>query len=320
MNFFTKVSIKKTRNQISYNSKIVLMGSCFSENIGQKFEYFKFRNSINHFGIIFNPISIENLISRSLNEQFFTENDVFYHDELWKCFEVHSDLNCENKEQLINNLNVILIDFKNEILNASHLIITYGTSWVYRNVASQKIVANCHKAPQNQFNKEILSVEIIEKSIQNTVDLIAKFNPKCNLIFTISPVRHIKDGFIENTQSKSHLFAALNRILKNFSIPTSAVVEIFPSYEIMMDELRDYRFYAEDMLHPNKMAINYIWERFSETYFDQETVLITQEVDPIQKALLHRPFNTKSENHIKFIANLNSKIDTLSKKNPQILF
>ena len=201
------------------------------------------------------------------------------------------------------------------IREASHVIITYGTSWVYRNKQTNNIVANCHKVPQTEFDKEILSPQVIEQSIKNTVDLIQKVNPNCHFIFTISPVRHIKDGFIENNISKSHLIAAIHS--SNFQLPASSY---FPSYEIMMDELRDYRFYAEDMLHPSQMAIDYIWERFSENYISTTCFPIMQEIETIQKGLAHRPFNPDSASHQEFSKNLIKKMNTLASKFPQIQF
>jgi hypothetical protein len=315
VNFTTKVPISRYKNPIEYHSKILSLGSCFAENIGDKFQYFKFQITTNPFGIIFNPDAIENLVSRVFNNQKFTENDIFFHNNLWHCYEVHSELSHPDKETFLTNLNLKNQQSHNLIIQSTHIIITYGTSWVYRNKQSGKIVANCHKVPQNQFEKEILSAEIIEKSIKNTVDLIQKVNPKCHFIFTISPVRHIKDGFIENNISKSHLIAAIHS--SSFQLPTSSY---FPSYEIMMDELRDYRFYAEDMLHPSQMAIDYIWQRFSETTISNESHSIMQEVDNIQKGLAHRPFNPNSACHQEFSKNLIKKMNTLASKFPQIQF
>lgn len=315
MNFTTKIPISKYPNLIDYNSKIISLGSCFAENMGEKFEYFKFQNTVNPFGIIFNPISIEKLIHRAINKIEFTESDIFFHNERWHCFEVHSDLSASSSELLLANLNKVLHSFRSQIQEATHLIFTYGTSWVYRNKVSNEIVANCHKVAQNQFNKEILSVDTIEKSIQNTIDLVKKINPNCNFIFTISPVRHIKDGFVENQRSKAHLITALHST--NFELRTSSY---FPSYEILMDELRDYRFYADDMLHPSQTAIDYIWIKFFENHVDENEFGIMQEVCDIQKALHHKPFNPNSESHQKFLKNLNQKITTLASKYPQIQF
>lgn len=315
MNFTTKVPINKYQNPIDYNSKIISIGSCFAENMGEKFEYFKFQNSVNPFGIIFNPISIENLINRAVNKIEFTEKDIFFHNDLWHCYEVHSILSDTSSELILQNLNRVLHLFRTQIIEASHFIITYGTSWVYRHKASNKIVANCHKVLQNQFDKEILSVEIIEKSIENSINLIQSINPNCNFIFTISPVRHIKDGFVENQRSKAHLITAI----QNSQLATRNSI-YFPSYEIMMDELRDYRFYADDMLHPSQSAIDYIWIKFCENYVSESEFGLMNQVCEIQRALKHRPFNPNSESHQKFLANLEAKIEQLQQKLPFLHF
>lgn len=292
------------------------LGSCFAENMSEKFEYFKFQNSVNPFGIIFNPISIEKLVNRFVNKIEFTEKDIFFHNDLWHCYEVHSELSNPNKEIFLKELNQIIEKSNNQIIDSTHLIITYGTSWVYRNIESNEIVANCHKVPQKQFTKEILSIETIEESIENTITLIQKVNPNCNFIFTVSPVRHIKDGFVENQRSKAHLISAIQGIINS----QFTIHNYFSSYEIMMDELRDYRFYAEDMLHPNQTAIDYIWERFSENYISDESQQVMVEVDSIQKSLLHRSFNPNSERHQKFLENLRQKINTLALKLPHTTF
>lgn len=323
MNFTTKVSIEKLSNSINYNSKIVSIGSCFAENIGAKFDYFKFQNSVNDFGIIFNPVSIENLIFRAVKNLEFTENDIFFHNEQWHCFEVHSDKSNSNKEEFLQYLNQILKEFKTKISEATHIVITLGTAWVYRNKESNKIVANCYKVAQNQFKKEILSVEIIEKSIHNSIELVHKENPNCNFIFTVSPVRHIKDGFVENQLSKAHLISAIHQVMLDCLLERNREIcnlNYFPSYEILMDELRDYRFYADDMLHPNQTAINYIWERFSETSISQESYAIMEEVTAIQRALSHRAFNPNSESHLKFLSLLEVKIYQLQQKMPFLKF
>ncbi|MBY0488108.1 MAG: GSCFA domain-containing protein [Flavobacteriaceae bacterium] len=311
MNFTTKIPIEKYQSPIDYNSKIVSLGSCFAENMGAKFDYFKFQNTTNPFGIIFNPVSIEKLLNRIVNKIEFTQNDIFFHNNLWHCFEVHSELSNPNKEDFLNELNRIVQNSNNLITQATNLIITYGTSWVYRNKSSEKIVANCHKVPQNQFDKEILSTEIIQKSIENSINLIQEVNPNCNFIFTISPVRHIKDGFVENQQSKAHLITALQSSIQNIKS-----ADYFPSYEIMMDELRDYRFYADDMLHPSQTAIDYIWIKFFENYVSETEFATMNQVCEIQRSLKHRPFNPNSESHQKFLKNLQQKIAQLQQQSP----
>jgi len=317
MQFRTKIPILKSNSPIDYNSKIVSLGSCFAVNMAEKLDYFKFQNTCNPFGILFHPLAIEKLIDFAVSRKEFMEKDIFFHNENWHSFDAHSDLSNSNAAELIANLNDIVKSTRQQITESSHIIITYGTSWVYRNLESNCIVANCHKVPQKEFKKEILSVETIEKSIQNTIDLIQKINPNVNFIFTVSPVRHLKDGFVENQRSKSHLITAIQNLQSaTFNLQS----EYFPSYEIMMDELRDYRFYAEDMIHPSQVAIDYIWERFSQTTISEESHSIMNEVETIQKGLAHRPFNPNSESHKKFLDNLNQKINTLALKFPHIKF
>ncbi|MFN8324600.1 GSCFA domain-containing protein [Flavobacterium sp.] len=315
MNFTTKIHLEKYNHPIDYNSSIMLLGSCFAENMGEKFEYFKFRNVVNPFGIIFNAVSIEKLIHRVVNKIVFTEKDIFFHNDLWHCFEVHSQLSNPNKEEFLSNLNAILELMYQQITSLTHCIITLGTSWVYRNNNSNEIVANCHKVPQKEFTKELVSIEENVKCIQNIISLVHSLNPDCNFIFTVSPVRHIKDGFVENNVSKAHLISAIHTINHQPS-----TINYFPSYEIMMDELRDYRFYAEDMLHPSQTAIDYIWIKFFENYINQKEFVTMNQVCEIQRALKHRPFNPNSESHQKFLKNLNQKIFELKKNLPNIDF
>ncbi len=318
MRFSTKVPIASSKHPITYHSKIVSLGSCFAENMGAKLEYYKFPNTVNPFGIIFNPVSIEKLIYRVVHQIPFTEKDIFSHNELWHCYEVHSELSHPDKEFLLNNLNQILESTHNQITKSTHIIITHGTSWIYKLKSNNQVVANCHKVPQKEFEKELLSIERIEQSIQNTIALIQKANPNCHLIFTVSPVRHIKDGFVENTVSKSNLLTAIYQQLQTEHCKRNTAY--FPSYEIMMDELRDYRFYAEDMLHPNQVAIDYIWERFFQTQITEANFPIMEEVGAIQKGLAHRPFNPNSESHQLFLANLTQKILLLEEKIPHLKF
>ena len=307
MNFTTKIPITQNANPIDYNSKIVSFGSCFAENMGDKLCYYKFQTQVNPFGIIFNPFSIEKLIERVVLQRYFTKDDIFFFNERWHCYEVHSELSDADAEVVLSKLNRILSDTQKQLQQATHIIITYGTSWVYRHIETNAIVANCHKVPQKQFSKELLSIDSIQKSIQNTVSLIATLNPKCNFIFTVSPVRHLKDGFVENQVSKAHLIAAIYATTNT----KQQTLNYFPSYEIMMDELRDYRFYTDDMMHPSPMAIDYIWERFAATQIDASAITTMELVQTIQKGLAHRPFNPNSESHQKFEANLKEKIATL---------
>jgi hypothetical protein len=283
---------------------MVSLGSCFAENMSLKLDYYKFQNYCNPFGIIFNPISIEKLINRVVEKSYYTEKDIFFHNEHWHCFELHSQLSNPEKEVFLSSINGLIESTREKIEQASQIIITYGTAWIYRLRESQIIVANCHKVPQREFDKELLSVSSIKQSISNTIAMIRSINPRVNFIFTISPVRHIKDGFVENQLSKSHLFTALHAILNK----DDANLIYFPSYEIMMDELRDYRFYAEDMLHPNQVAIDYIWERLVDATISPNAKETMKEIDSIQKSLQHRSFNPNAHSHQKFEAKLQAKI------------
>jgi hypothetical protein len=316
MNFTTKIPIQKYNHPITYDSKIMLLGSCFAESMGKKFDYFKFQNTTNPFGIIFNPVSLSKLIERSVQKEFYTEEDIFFHNDLWHCYEVHSELSHPDKQLFLSNLNSIVELTHRHIGSLTHCIITLGTSWVYRNIETNEIVANCHKVPQKQFVKELLSPEIIAQSIESILFTISVLNPNCNFVFTVSPVRHLKDGFAENTLSKSHLISALHKTITYSPSP----INYFPSYEIMMDELRDYRFYAEDLLHPNQMAIDYIWIQFFENYILESEFGLMNEICEIQRGLKHRPLNQNTEGHLKFLENLNLKIDKIKEKLPEVAF
>ncbi|MGB2684815.1 MAG: GSCFA domain-containing protein [Olleya sp.] len=314
MNLQTKIPLKKQEyNLIDYNSKVFLLGSCFAENIGEKFEYFKFPHYVNPFGILFHPIAIHNLVSNALHGKKYTEDDVFINNEQFHSFDAHSKLSQHTKSLLLHQLNAASQKTSHYLKQSTHVVITLGTAWVYRYLKTNKIVANCHKIPQQQFQKQILSVDAIVAALQSIIQQVKKVNPRVNFIFTVSPVRHIKDGFIENTQSKSHLLAALHKVLDDQS-------HYFPSYEIMMDELRDYRFYNQDVLHPSPLAVDYIWDRFKTVWMADSAIAIMSEVDTIQKGLQHKPFNPNSTAHLKFVQQLVEKQITLTNQFPNIKF
>lgn len=316
MKLQTQIPLKKQQHyQIDYNSKLFLVGSCFSENIGQKLSYYKFQTQQNPLGILFHPKAIENLIEKAVNETVFTETDIFELNERWHSFAAHSNVSTANKILLLENLNNAVQLTTQQITNATHIVITLGTAWVYRHIASDKIVANCHKVPQKHFLKELLSVEEIAESLDSICSLIKVVNPTTSILFTVSPVRHIKDGFVENQRSKSHLIAGIHQIVE----PRKQLF-YFPSYELMMDELRDYRFYKDDMIHPNETAIQYIWEKFLETWFSNDTYDTLKEVEEIQKGLAHKPFNPNSEAHLKFLNKLTDKKKKLEHKFPFMKF
>lgn len=299
--FRTQYKINKELRSIDYNSEIILFGSCFSENIGAKFDYFKFQSTTNPYGILFNPVAIEKAISESIEGKKYTDKDLISHNDLWHSFNHHSDFSGSEKSDVLNKINTTILATQKKLRSASHIIITLGTSWVYQSNETKEIVANCHKIPQREFAKKLLSITEIEKSIKNIKDTINNFNSDVHIIFTVSPVRHLKDGMIENTLSKSHLIAAIHT-----SLDTNT--SYFPAYEIMMDDLRDYRFYKEDMLHPNQLAVDYIWENFKKTWIANETEKLQETIENIQKSLAHKPFNPSSEQHKKFRNNLEKRI------------
>ena len=310
MKLQTIIPLEKEENQIGYSSGVLLMGSCFSQNIAKKLDYFGFQNLSNPFGIIFNPCAIYKLIERALNDTNFTEKDIFYLNERWQSYEVHSELSQITKQDFLALLNARLFQLKDSLLNASHVIITLGTAWVYELKETKTIVANCHKVPQHEFAKKLLTASEIEESLRSLQSHLTKLNPKATLIFTVSPVRHIKDGIVENSQSKAHLVTAIHKMDADY----------FPSYELLMDELRDYRFYEADMLHPNQVAIAYIWERFNSTWISSETLSLQKKVAAIRQGLAHRPFNEASEGHQKFLKDLQQKISEVKKELPNLRF
>lgn len=318
MQFSTQIPIAISDNPIDYNSKIMSLGSCFAVNIGQKFDYFKFSNTTNPFGILFHPLALERFVTYALSGKQFTDADVFEQNGLWHCFDAHSDLSHTDKLVLLSNLNTACTSANAEIKQASHLIITLGTAWVYRYIKTCNLVANCHKVPQREFIKELLSVDAISQSLNSIITQVLQINPNAHIIFTVSPVRHIKDGYTENQWSKANLISALHDVLKTENYKQNTAY--FPSYEIMMDELRDYRFYAEDMIHPSAVAIDYIWERFTTAYITPQAQETMKLADSIQKGLSHRPFNPDTPQHQQFLAKLNDKIIALQKQHPHISF
>ncbi|RKR15356.1 GSCFA family protein [Maribacter vaceletii] len=301
MKLQTKIPLQKEKNQINYSSKLLLLGSCFVENIGEKLKYYKFQTVQNPFGILFHPLAIENLVSRAIALKEYTKESIFLNEERWHCYDAHSELSSNTPEELLEKLNSGLRTTKEQIKEASHIVITLGTAWVYSFIEEKKVVANCHKVPQKQFSKKILSVNEIQDSLEHIKYQIKKINKEATLIFTVSPVRHIKDGFVENQQSKAHLITAIHEVIKKSN------VTYFPSYEIMMDELRDYRFYKEDMVHPNATAVNYIWEKFTLSWINEEAQKVMDKVSVVQKGLAHRPFNEKSLKHKEFLKALEKK-------------
>ena len=318
MKLQTQIQLKPADHQIGYESQLLILGSCFAEHIGSKLDYFKFQSLQNPFGILFHPVAIERLIAKAIKQESYAEQDIFFSNERWHSFDAHSDLSDPSKDKLLKKLNSSLEKTNQQITKSTHVLITLGTAWVYRKLDSDSVVANCHKVPQNEFSKELLSIKEIKKSLENTITRIQSMNKHVRFIFTVSPVRHLKDGFIENQRSKSHLIAAIHRIIESSYF--AGRISYFESYELMMDELRDYRFYESDMVHPNQVAIDYIWEKFSAVWFSPKALVIMDKVDNIQRGLRHRPFNSGSEQHKTFLKSLETKITYLQQEYPFMKF
>ena len=316
MNFHTEIPFQKQEfNQIDYNSKVLFLGSCFSENIAAKFSYFKLQSLVNPFGILFHPKAIETFITNAINEKEYSEEDIFKHNELWHTFEAHSRLSSLAKNDLLEALNILIKETHEYLKTASHIILTFGTSWIYRFIETDRYVANCHKVPHKKFLKEIFSVEQIQESLEAIDALIRSLNPEVTIINTVSPVRHLKDGFVENSISKSHLIAGVHEV-----VASNKRQFYFPSFELMMDELRDYRFYTKDMIHPNEVAIDHIWERFKSVWILEDAHSLIKEIDSIQKGMAHKPFHSESDAHHAFLQQLETRKDQIISKFPHIHF
>jgi len=313
--FRTEVILDKNDLQINHSQQLYLIGSCFSDNIFSKFNHFKFSVQANPFGVIYNPISIANFLNRCINKKWFDEKDVEFHNEQYFNFEHHTSINSLSKDEHLNKLNAI-VEQQHQILKMTdYLFITFGSAYVYHHIDQNKIVANCHKVSNSQFEKKRLSTKQILDTYTACINEIHNFNPDCKVIFTVSPVRHWKDGVIENQRSKATLHLAIDYLQQQFN-----QVSYFPSYEIVMDELRDYRFYNNDMLHPNQQAIDFIWQKLSETYFNTATLKLNEEIGSILNQFNHKAFNEKSEAHITSLKKLQEKMITFQNENPKIIF
>ena len=315
MKLQTQLPLKQESGQIDYSSKVLLLGSCFTENIGAKLDYYKFQNLQNPFGIIFHPTPVERLIARAVESVNFTESDIFEQDGTWHCMEVHSLVSHRDKNAYLKLLNEKLAGFTQYLKVATHVILTYGSAWGYRYLRTDKIVANCHKIPQKEFSKEIASVWDVSDCMERIAEAILNLNPSAKIIYTVSPVRHLKDGFVENTRSKSHLIAGIHELTDR-----DVNIQYFPAFEVMMDEMRDYRFYGDDMIHPNKTAINIIWDRFSKVWIDPETGPLQKEIASIQSGMAHRPFDPQSDAYREFQLDLQKKIVMIQSKLPHVEF
>ncbi len=320
MKFTTSVPIIEQEPKIDHHSKILLLGSCFVENIGGKLERYQFETLLNPFGIFYHPKAIEGFLEKVSNNYVYTEEDIFFDNEQWHCFDAHSRLNSSSQEELLIKLNSGLEETRVFLKKTTHVILTFGSSWYYNFINSNKSVANCHKVSQKNFQKKIFSIQEIAQVFNNITSMLLTTNSSLKVIFTVSPVRHLRDGFIENQQSKAHLLTSIHEFLDSQNRDGKSTYYYFPAYEIMLDELRDYRFYSDDMLHPNKIAVDYIWSRFIEAWVSKNSFILFKDIDVIHNGLAHRAFNENSEKHQLFLTDLKKKIELVKAKIPAARF
>ena len=304
MEFRTKIDIPRFGFGISHNDKCLFVGSCFAENIGNKIAATKIPTSVNPTGILYNPISIRESILNSLSEKKYTADDVFLSGGTWNSFDFHSRFSNVDKNVCIESINSATEMLKSQLETACVMFVTFGTAYIYELAETGKIVCNCHKQPEKNFNRRLLKVIEIVEAWSDCIEKIKAKNPNIRIVFTVSPIRHWRDGAHQNQISKSTLHLAINELNAKFGNTF-----YFPAYEIMMDELRDYRFYADDMVHPSETAVQYIWERFGETFFSEQTKSAIVRIEKIKAAANHRPLNSQSADYKNFCIRMLDEIE-----------
>lgn len=312
--FQTIVEVPNIKWETGYSKKNIFLGSCFTENIGTQMSDLNYDVDINPFGILYNPVSVANGVRILLEKKDFKDADLIQNNGLWHSFFHHGRFSDVDKKKVLDKINCG-INFSSDYLKTTdYLFITFGTAWVYKFNNTGETVSNCHKFPNKQFERVRLSVAEIVDNYCHLVDEIKNINPGVKIIFTLSPIRHWKDGATENQRSKATLLLAIDQIIKN----RKDSCNYFPSYEIVMDELRDYRFYAEDMLHISDVAINHIWGKFEATIISEESRTISKKIKKIKAAVNHRPFNRFTSEHLEFLKKQLSKTKLLGKNYPLV--
>ncbi len=314
MEFHLQLDPIPFENKITFEDSVMLLGSCFTEHIYERLHRFKFNVQQNPNGILFNPISIAQSFEDYISRRELHENEFFFQNGLWNHWQFHSSLSNSDLTIAKNTMNEKIFQAHNFLAKTNWLIITFGSAFVY-DLEDGKTVANCHKAPSNIFNRRMLSIDEIVDVYTKTIKSLLNYKPNLNIIFTVSPVRHLKEGFIENNRSKSILILAIEKIVQVFDC-----CHYFPSYELIIDDLRDYRFYAEDMVHPNYLATNYVWEKFSNACIDGKTRQVFKDLQLIQNALKHRPMHPETQEHKKFRAKTYNSILELTSRFPGMDF
>ena len=316
MIFFSHIELPKSFIDISYLDFNMFLGSCFAENMGNKFVEHKFPVDLNPFGVLYNPASIACSIKRLMENKLFDGEELFFHEGLYHSFSHHSIFSDTSKEACLQKINRRIALSTDNLKKTNRLFITFGTAYAYRLMETDRVVANCHKLPAHLFVRKCLSIKQIVEQWEELLSDLLRMNKGLKLIFSVSPVRYWQDGVHENQLSKSILLLAIEELRVRF--PDEIVY--FPAYELMLDELRDYRFYAEDLFHLSDMAIQFIWERLVDTCMNEQTKQLMKEVSQIRKALNHKPFNCKNESYKQFISQTLLKIEQLSTKTPYLCF
>ena len=326
--YCTPIDMPMSSFNVTYRDCLILIGSCFADNIGQKMRERKLNVEVNPFGVLYNPLSVASACRRLLKPNLFVEGDLFFYNGLYSSFMHHGKFSDICADDCLDKINGSLTSAAEAFSKMSKLVITFGTAYVYRlkeQLTTQaestcaeghirKVVANCHKLPAARFERELLTVDMIVDEWVALLEDIWSVNPSLKVVFTVSPIRHLKDGAHLNQISKAMLLLAVQQLENKYSDRIS----YFPAYELMMDELRDYRFYADNMLHPSKIAIDYIWERFCGAYMDAETTNVLKEVESINSALNHRSLNPATDAYKHFLMQTMLKIEQLLNKYPYL--
>jgi hypothetical protein len=311
MNLMLEVQINSPEQKINYHDPIMLVGSCFTEHIGNNLQELKFRTLQNPNGILFDPHSVSANIVSYINNKQYTENDLFYLNELWQSWNHHSVFSNPNKEKCLQIINDSQTEAHQFLKKAKWLIITLGSSFSYRLKENNLPVANCHRAPAQWFNKYLMSIEEINSALDNCIHQLFQFNHDVRIVFTVSPVRHIRDGVIENNRSKARLIETIHHLVNKFDR-----LYYFPAYELVIDVLRDYRFYDIDMVHPNYQATEFVLEKFVKNYIHEKSSLIMEEIKQIIIARKHKAFHPSTDAHKQFLQNQLAKATNLKSKYP----
>ena len=310
MKFRTEVQIPVSETALEIDDRVFSIGSCFSSEMSNLLKTGQIQTLNNPFGTIFNPYSINQAVKKLHDSQFYTEDDLIKFGEEVISRDHHSKFNSRFVHQTLDKINAEIEVGNRFLQDANWVMITYGTSFIYEFLPKKKLVANCHKIPGKYFEKRLLTHLEITDSIYETVTVLKDIcKENVQILFTVSPVRHTKDGMVENNLSKARLIAAIHEILPQFDN-----CHYLPVYEILMDDLRDYRFYKEDLIHPNRQAVQYIWEKFGSAYFSDETMDFVEENFKIAKALEHKSTDEKSPKHQEFLSTIEKRIEAQQTK------